>query len=84
MKPQHFDMLEQTEKAQFLLCKGVEVGKRQYKGFDIHLFQVHGFYVEIFCHRTTGSINAVRAFDDLELLEPYLADISLEDLPGIA
>ena len=80
MKPIQFELLEQTEKAQFLLCKGVEVGNRVYKGFDIHLFQLHGFYVEIFCHKASGTINAIRAFDDVALVEPYLEKISIDSL----
>jgi hypothetical protein len=80
MKPIQFELLEQTEKAQFLLCKGVEVGKRLYKGFDIHLFQLHGFYVEIFCHKASGTINAIRAFEDVRLVEPYLEKINIDSL----
>jgi hypothetical protein len=80
MKPIQFELLEQTEKAQFLLCKGVEVGKRVYKGFDIHLFQIHGFYVEIFCHKASGTVNSIRAFEGGALLEPYLETINIDSL----
>ena len=80
MKPQHFDLLTQVEKAQYVLYQGVEVASRDYKEFDIHLYQMPGFYVEIFCHKTSGKINALRSFSDMDMLDPYLQDIELDSL----
>ena len=80
MKPRHFHLLSETEQAYLLLCQGVEVAKRVYKCFDIHLYQLPGFYVEVFCHHSFSEMGAFRAFEDTHKLDPYLDHIRVEAL----
>ena len=80
MKPRHFHLLSETEQAYLLLCQGVEVAKRVYKSFDIHLYQLPGFYVEVFCHNRSFEFGAFRAFEDTHKLDPYLDHIAVEAL----
>jgi len=45
-----------------------------------YLFQVDGFYVEVFFNERNGNILQIRAFDDLEHLEPYLNAIDISEI----
>ncbi len=59
---------------------GVFLGHRQTALQKILLCQVHGFYVEIVHNRKERKTEEVRAFDEVDRLEPYLERIDISGL----
>ena len=44
------------------------------------LFQLYGFYVEVFSYGTGGPMSSINSFEETELLEPYLKLINISSV----
>lgn len=44
------------------------------------LFQIYGFYVEVFSYGTVGPMGSINCFEETELLEPYLKSINISSV----
>lgn len=64
---QDLDEAEQIEKVWESVC----VGDRQDEEHNILLYQVDGFYVEVFYNREHNIIKKFSTFENTEFLEPY-------------
>jgi hypothetical protein len=80
MKLSDFILLDEEEKKQAVLHEGVLISKRAVPSFFIFLFQVHNFYVEACFNADSKDIEEFRMFGQTSLLQPYLDNISLDDL----
>jgi hypothetical protein len=80
MKVKDFNLLDEVKQAEVLLQHGVLLTERVYKEFQIVLYQVHHFYVEVYFHKTYEMIQGFRGFENMNHLDPYLSNISLNDL----
>ena len=76
----HFNILDEAEKARIIRDKGVQVGEREDTFHTVRLYQVDGFYVEMYHHNHFNVITRMHSFSNTESLKPYLAHISLEGL----
>lgn len=54
--------------------------ERRSLDWNILLFQLEGFYVEVFYERKAQKVDKLKSFDDVEQLEPYLRKI---DVPAL-
>lgn len=45
--------------------------------WNILLFQIDGFYVEVYYDRSTQKADLLKSFDDMDQLEPYLRKIDV-------
>lgn len=77
MKVQEFKSLDETEKAVALINNGVLVGKRVLQSYLAFLYQLDSFYVEILYNKKTNFVYKFKAFENTELLEPYLSRIDI-------
>jgi len=59
---------------------GVYVGKRKEKSQTIVLFQLHGFYVEVFYKQYRKTVERIHTSDNADILSPYLNQIEVRDL----
>jgi hypothetical protein len=59
---------------------GVYVGKRKVNRQTIVLFQLHGFYVEVYYKQYRKIIDHIVTSDSPEILQPYLDQIHIRDL----
>jgi hypothetical protein len=59
---------------------GVYVGKRKADKQTIVLFQLHGFYVEVYYTQYRKIIDHVITSDNTNILQPYLDQIHIRDL----
>ena len=61
---------------------GVFLFGRTGVGVNVKLYQVEGFYVEIFFDEKMSTVNRIRSFTDTRHLEPYLrmVDVSAVQL----
>jgi hypothetical protein len=75
-----FSLLPENEKGSLLYEHGVYIGKRKRGGKTILLFQLEGFYAEVYYRQYRRVIDSIRCFSDTERLDPYLAQIDVEYL----
>ena len=58
---------------------GVYVGKRKNKRQTIVLFQLHGFYVEVYYRQYRKVAEHLLTSDSTDILQPYLDQINIKD-----
>ncbi|MGZ5287453.1 MAG: hypothetical protein ACXWB9_09730 [Flavisolibacter sp.] len=59
---------------------GVYIGKRRFDDQVALLFQLHGFYVELFYSQYRKSIEHVITSEHTDILQPYLDQVYIRDL----
>lgn len=80
MTLKEYKALQLDEQASLLCKRGVSIAERKVGPYLIVLFQVEGFYVEVFYDKKTYQLVKLVSFYNTTLLEPYLADIDISDL----
>jgi hypothetical protein len=75
-----FTNLPESLQFEILHKHGVYVGKRKVDGQTIVLFQLHGFYVEVYYKQYRKTIDRIVTSDSAEMLHPYLDQINVRDL----
>jgi len=80
MTPFNLGHLDELEQADVIWEQGVLIDERKDDFYNILLFQVEGFYAEIYYHSHFNVIIKIKTFSDTRLLEPYLQAIALDDL----
>ncbi len=79
MTSDQFKYLSLEKKADVVCKEGVLLGERENTHFEISLFGVEGFYVEVFYNKRDND-TFFEAFDNPTLLSPYLKEINIADL----
>lgn len=51
--------------------------ERKSLGVSVLLFQLDGFYVEVFYNTATNSVSFVKSFEDMDGLEVYLPMVDI-------
>lgn len=77
MTPQAFNLLTYQEKIE-ATKKATHIMSRNDEHYFIFLYQLRGFYIEVFYHRELNFISNLQGFDDTDLLTPYLDKLDLE------
>ena len=72
--------LSQEEQLKILQKHGVYVGKRLLKNQTVILFQLAGFYVEVYYWEYRKDVDKIITTDHPEILAPYLDQIHIRDL----
>lgn len=80
MKLSEFIALPEDHKRSIVMTEGVAIGKREFRGRLVFLFQLHEYYVETFCCCSSKEIIEYRVFHSTDYLAPYLSTISIDDL----
>jgi hypothetical protein len=80
MKLSDFILLTEEQKRLIVLHAGVLVGKRFNEDYYVFLFQLEGFYVEVFCNLSDKKVFEYRAYTEVGQLKPYLNSIDLQGL----
>lgn len=80
MKLSEFIALPEDHKRSTVLTEGVAIGKRQFAGQLVFLFQLREYYVETFCCCKTKEILEYRVFQNTKQLAPYLETIKIDHL----
>ena len=75
-----FDQLSEASQTDVIWEEGVFLARRTKGFYSIILFQIEGFYTEVFYHSHFNVIIKIESFSDTERLEPYLDCISLHAL----
>lgn len=75
-----FARLKKEEQIATIKRAGSFLFIRQECGIDIILYQVEGFYVEVFFEASNSKAARIRCFDDTAALDTYLHKISLSEI----
>ena len=78
MKMHDFQLLPQQDQIEILYQGGVYIGKQRQAFSIILLYQLEGFYVEVFYRKYRSHVKHLHCFDSTEALEPYLEQINVE------
>jgi len=76
-----FKLLNEDEQASMLWDIGVFLIERQDQIFRYVLYQIDGFYVEVWYHKDLNAIQSLKSFSSTRQLEPYLSKIKINMLP---
>jgi hypothetical protein len=75
-----FALLEDHSKRNYLIERGTFLMSRRAEKCRVHLYELPGFYVEIFVDTPAHSSVWYRSFNEPSLLEPYVNNIHLDGL----
>ena len=73
-----FNLLDETQQAN-AIWSGVRVAKRHDEEHEIVLFQVDGFFVEVFFNMTYDVIRKIEAIENIDQLLLYLKPNKAKD-----
>jgi hypothetical protein len=80
MRLSEFILLNEDEKKSTVLHQGVALAKRSNFDSIVFLFQLGSYYVEAYCNPVNKAIEEYRMFDNIDVLQPYLDAIPLDNL----
>jgi hypothetical protein len=80
MTIEDFDFLDGVEKGEAISDRAVFLAQRTEGCFVITLYQLDGFYVELYFHNTQFLYKSVRTFTDVGELSPYLDQMDISEL----
>jgi hypothetical protein len=71
--------LPQELQLEVLHKHGVYVGKRKIEHQTVVLFQLHGFYVEVYYKQYRKTVDHMITSSSTDILQPYLDQINIRD-----
>ena len=80
MTIERFHLLTMPQQHYYSMKCGVYLSARHEKQFSAYLFQLPGYYAELFYEHGEMDCSFIRAFKATHHLEPYLSTISIEEL----
>jgi hypothetical protein len=80
MTLQQFHCLPAKMQQQMVKQSGVHLFSRTGVGVNLMLYQVEGFYVEIYFDKQLSKVLRLRCFDDTRNLDPYLRLVDVSEL----
>ena len=75
-----FQELSNDMQLDILQVDGAHVGKRNFMGNKVILFQLYGFYVEVHYITYRKEVSHFITSDNSEILQPYLNQIQVQGL----
>jgi len=77
---QQFDTLSKENQQQVLLKEGIFLAEREDGPFRIMLYQLNGFYVEVYFFKLYNKVAFFQTFEDTEVLQPYLDQVDVSNV----
>ena len=75
-----FNCLDDVRQIELLWSAGVLIGARQEGFYKVLLYQIDGFYVEVFYQYFQGKMVKIKTFSQTDQLDPYLKLINISSL----
>lgn len=72
--------MELLEKTEVLSTDGIYLARRTDGCYSILLYQLDGFYVELYYNARQNCLTCIRSFDSVGDLAYYLEDVDISDL----
>lgn len=73
----YFDQLSEAAQTNVIWEDGILLDRRTDGFYNVLLFQIEGFYTEVWYHSHFNVIIKIESFHDTERLAPYLEEIEL-------
>lgn len=83
MRQHEFEALSRRQQVAVLYRQGVYIGKSVQGGLPTVLYQIEGFYIEVYYLKYRSAIHSIRCFDSTDSLAPYLSQIDIHYLVHI-
>lgn len=83
MKLQQFRSASKEVQEKMVKVEGVFLMERKSLGVSVLLFQVDGFYVEVFYNTATNSVSFIKSFEDMDGIEAYLERIDISEVADL-
>jgi hypothetical protein len=80
MKESEFLVLSHQEKIELLFDEGQELMNRIYVFYNIKLYSIFDFYVEIWYKQTTNKIDKIISVKLADVVHLYESQINIQDL----
>ena len=80
MRLSDFTCLSEKEKSALLYKHGVYIGKRRHGRTSVVLYQLEGFYAEVYYRSYRREIDRINCFSETAQLDPYLTEMNVEYL----
>jgi hypothetical protein len=74
-----FNALDKTQQAE-IVWNGAHIGNRRDEEYEILLYQIDSFYVEVYYHPDHNVISKMRSFPSTDQLAPYLQQIDIKKM----
>ena len=72
--------MDEVRQIELLWSAGVLIGARQEDFHKVLLYQIDGFYVEVFYQYFQGKMVKIQSFSQTDQLDPYLKSINISSL----
>ena len=83
MMIQQFNTLSKEKQQDELLKNGILLAERTDGPFMVMLYQLEGFYVEVYFLNLYHKVAFFKAFESTDVLQPYLKNINVADLLNV-
>lgn len=83
MTLQQFRAASCAKQEELVKLSGVFLLERKSLGVSVFLFQLEGFYVEVFYNSATSSVSFIKSFNDMDGIEAYLSSIDISEVMAI-
>jgi len=80
MNFQQFNTLSKEDQQSELLKAGVYLAEREDGPFRIMLYQLDGFYVEVFFFNLYNKVAFLQSFTETDALHPYLSQVDVRQV----
>ncbi len=80
MTLQEFRAADPSQQFALISDQGTRLCSKDFSEFSVILYQVEGFYAEVFYEKQTGCLQILRVFSSTLLLDPYLEQIDISTL----
>ena len=80
MTASYFDQLSENLQTDVIWESGAFLDRRSEGYYTILLFQIEGFYAEVYYHSHFNVIIKIETFSDTDRLAPYFDKVNLQDL----
>ncbi len=83
MELRQFRSASQEVQEKLVKTRGVFLMERKSLGVSVLLFQLDGFYVEVFYNTATETVSFIKSFDDMDGIEAYLERVDIREVMAI-
>jgi hypothetical protein len=80
MNIDHFTQLSEGDQLKLIHASGIQIAERKSAYCDVKLYQLGGFYIELYHHTHFNVIVNINAFTSLDMLDPYLDSVVIDNL----
>lgn len=80
MSLKQFSRMDKAQQRIYLLTQGTFLAERRTGMYDLMLYELEGFYVEVAFYTRTNKVAFFKTFTNTDSLAPYLSNIDLDGL----